>query len=102
VGKTCLALHAAQAQAEAFADGVTVVPLAGVTFGALVAATVAAALGVSFSDIGDLQAQLVSYLRPRQLLLVLDRGLRLISFCLAKWRFWKRSLPMPRGCSNAC
>ena len=48
------------------------VPLAGVTSGALVAAAVAAALGVSFSDTGDLQAQLVGYLRPRRLLLVLD------------------------------
>jgi transcriptional regulator with XRE-family HTH domain len=34
VGKTCLALHVAQAQAAAFADGVTVVQLAGVTLGA--------------------------------------------------------------------
>jgi predicted ATPase/tetratricopeptide (TPR) repeat protein len=72
VGKTRLALQVAQTQVDAFADRVTVVPLASVASGALVAATVATALGVSFSDTGDLQAQLVGYLRPRRLLLVLD------------------------------
>ena len=72
VGKTSLALQVAQAQADMFADGIAVVPFAGVASGALVGAAVAAALGMSVYDTGDLQAQLISYLRPRQLLLVLD------------------------------
>jgi transcriptional regulator with XRE-family HTH domain len=55
VGKTSLALHGAAAQADTFADGIAVAPLAGVTSAALVAATVATALGVSFSDTGDLR-----------------------------------------------
>jgi predicted ATPase/tetratricopeptide (TPR) repeat protein len=72
VGKTSLALQVAASHTEAFADGIAIVPLAGVASGALVASAVAAALGVSFSDAGDLQAQLVSYLRPRRILLLLD------------------------------
>jgi predicted ATPase/DNA-binding XRE family transcriptional regulator len=72
VGKTSLALQVAQAQADMFADGIAVVPFASVASGALVGAAVAAALGMSVYDTGDLQAQLISYLRPRRLLLVLD------------------------------
>jgi predicted ATPase/DNA-binding XRE family transcriptional regulator len=72
VGKTCLALHIAQAQAGAFADGVIVVPLASLAAGELVDTAVAAALGVSFSDTGDRQAQLIGYLRDRPILLLLD------------------------------
>src|SRR5215213_722000 len=68
VGKTSLALQVAAAQADTFADGVTVVPFAGVTSGA----AVGAALGMAVYDTGDLQAQLIGYLRPRRLLLVLD------------------------------
>jgi predicted ATPase/DNA-binding XRE family transcriptional regulator len=72
VGKTSLALQIAAAQADTFADGIAVVPFAGVVSGALVGAAVAAALGMAVYDTGDLQAQLVAYLRPRRLLLVLD------------------------------
>jgi predicted ATPase/transcriptional regulator with XRE-family HTH domain len=72
VGKTSLALQAAAAHAPAFVDGLAVVPLAGVAAGALVTTAVAAALGVSFTDTGDPLAQLVSYLRPRRLLLIFD------------------------------
>src|SRR3954449_12270275 len=72
VGKTSLALQVAAAQADTFADGIAVVPFAGVASGALVGAAVAAALGMAVYDTGDLQAQLIGYLRPRRLLLVLD------------------------------
>src|SRR3954451_16021990 len=45
VGKTSLAIHIAQAQADTFADGIAMVSLVGVASGALVGVAVATALG---------------------------------------------------------
>jgi predicted ATPase len=71
VGKSRLAVEVAGRLAPDYADGVRFVDLAAVPAAELVAAAIAASLGLSTSSsrlIGDLQA----YLRPRRLLLVLD------------------------------
>jgi hypothetical protein len=72
VGKTRLALEAAAALAPAFPDGLWYVPLAAVTDATLVAAAVAAAVGVP--DAGDrlLPARLAAALGDGRALLVLD------------------------------
>jgi predicted ATPase/DNA-binding SARP family transcriptional activator len=65
IGKTRLALELARLLHGELTDGAMVVPLASVADPALVASTIAQALGVSPSE-------LHSYLGPRSLLLVLD------------------------------
>lgn len=72
VGKTHLALVLGQDLAAAFADGVVWVDLAPLTDPTLVSVTVAAALEVSPSPDHSLATALASYLRSRQLLLLLD------------------------------
>ncbi len=76
-GKTRLALEAARAAAEhtqppLFPDGVGFVPLAGLTAAEQLVPAIAQALGFSFYSSETPRAQLLDYLRPRQLLLVLD------------------------------
>ena len=71
-GKTRLALHVAADLVEAYADGVWFVPLAPVASAALVAGTIAGALGIRESAAESIEATLRAYLRPRRLLLVLD------------------------------
>jgi predicted ATPase len=71
VGKTRLAVEAASRLAPAFPDGVRFVDLASVRAADLVPATIAAGLGLNTS--GDrLIGDVLSYLRARRLLLVLD------------------------------
>jgi predicted ATPase len=72
VGKTRLALQVAVLAAGEFADGVCFVELSHLRDPDLVVPTITNALG--FSDKGNrpLTEQLLAYLRPRQLLLVLD------------------------------
>jgi predicted ATPase len=71
VGKTRLAVEAAQRLGPGFADGVRFVELASVSSADLVAAAVATGLGLITT--GDkLITDLQSYLRARRLLLVLD------------------------------
>jgi len=72
VGKTRLGLEVAHRHLEAFADGVFFVPLAGVASPDLLAPSVAAAVGLSFSGAGDPKAQLLDFLREKELLLLLD------------------------------
>jgi predicted ATPase len=71
-GKTRLALEAARQLAPAFASGVAFVALAPVASPDLLAATIAAALGFRFSGTQDQETQLLDYLRPHHMLLVLD------------------------------
>jgi predicted ATPase len=71
VGKTRLAVEAAGRLAPRFADGVRFVELASVSAADLVAAAIAAGLGLNTSA-GQLLTDLESYLRARRLLLVLD------------------------------
>jgi predicted ATPase len=71
VGKSRLAVEAARRLGPGFADGVRFVELASVSSADLVAAAVATGLGLTTTG-GKLVADLESYLRARQLLLVLD------------------------------
>ncbi|HEY7031133.1 MAG TPA: tetratricopeptide repeat protein [Thermomicrobiales bacterium] len=72
VGKTRLALRASADLADVFADGVRFVPLAPIRAPDLVVASIAQALGLP--DVGGVQVEerLISFLRKRRLLLVLD------------------------------
>lgn len=70
VGKTRLSLQAAHRLLAAFEDGVFFVPLAAIYDPALVPAQIAQVLGIKES--GDLLQGLQTYLRDRQILLVLD------------------------------
>jgi predicted ATPase/class 3 adenylate cyclase len=71
VGKSRLAMEAAERLGPGFADGARFVELAAVPTADLVAAAVAAGLGLTTSA-GWLLADLQGYLRARRLLLVLD------------------------------
>ena len=71
VGKSRLMVEAARRLGPGFADGVRFVELAAVSAADLVAAAIAAGLGLSTSA-GQLITDLESYLRPRRLLLALD------------------------------
>ena len=71
VGKTRLMVEAARRLGPGFADGARFVELASVSAADLVAAAIAAGLGLNTSA-GRLTADLESYLRPRRLLLALD------------------------------
>ncbi len=71
VGKTRLAVEAARRLAPAFPDGVRFVDLAPIRAAGLLPAAIAAGLGLNTS--GDrLVSDVLSYLRARQVLLVLD------------------------------
>ncbi len=71
VGKSRLMVEAARRLGPGFAGGVRFVELAAVSAADLVAAAIAAVLGLSTSA-GQLITDLESYLRPRRLLLALD------------------------------
>ncbi len=72
VGKTRLALQAAADQRYAFPDGVWFVPLASIHSPGLLVSSIAQGLGVEIEKGQDPKAQLLNYLRPREILLVLD------------------------------
>jgi predicted ATPase/DNA-binding SARP family transcriptional activator/Tfp pilus assembly protein PilF len=72
VGKTRLALEVAATLSADFADGAVFVPLAGVDHEHLLADAIAAAIGVRFSGSADQLSQLLTALRDREILLVLD------------------------------
>ncbi|MCW5635784.1 MAG: winged helix-turn-helix domain-containing protein [Rubrivivax sp.] len=71
-GKTRLALRLAQRAGGAFADGAAWVDLAPLADARQLAAAVAQAVGCRLDDAADAQAALVPWLRPREVLLVLD------------------------------
>jgi predicted ATPase len=72
VGKTCLAIEAANAVAPAYTDGAVFVDLAPVGDPRLVAATIAQALDLRERGGGSARELLLDYLAERELLLVLD------------------------------
>ena len=72
VGKTRLALQAADEQRYDFPDGVWFVPLAPVRSPDLLAASIAQRLGVILEKGQDPKARLLAYLQLRETLLVLD------------------------------
>src|SRR5215468_10695432 len=71
IGKTRLAVEAAQRLEPGFRDGVRFADLSSVTAAGLMADAIAAALGVNTSG-RNLSRDVESYLRPRRLLLLLD------------------------------
>jgi predicted ATPase/Tfp pilus assembly protein PilF/DNA-binding XRE family transcriptional regulator len=81
VGKTSLALVVASAIQEQFTDGVVVVELATLVDEELVPRAIAAALGVQEQPNQSLLTTLVTTLRPRQRLLVLDNCEHLLEGC---------------------
>ena len=72
IGKTRLALQVTADAAEAFIDGIAFVSLAPIRDPARVLPTVAEVLGLRDMGARPVAERLVDYLRPRQLLLVLD------------------------------
>lgn len=72
IGKTRLALQAAAQALDAFPHGVYLVPLASVSSTEFLAPAIADALSLSFYGSADPQAQLLNYLREKEMLLVLD------------------------------
>ncbi|MEP7357856.1 MAG: LuxR C-terminal-related transcriptional regulator, partial [Anaerolineales bacterium] len=80
-GKTRLALEAAGGLLEAYSGGVWLVELAPLTEAWLVPGGVAAALGLPEVPGRAVTAVLLDYLRPKQLLLVLDNCEHLVQAC---------------------
>ncbi len=78
IGKTRLALELAQGLDESFADGVCFVPLAAATPKTMLL-TIAETLGLALDPKGASEAQLISFLRDRHLLLILDNFEQLVS-----------------------
>jgi predicted ATPase/DNA-binding SARP family transcriptional activator len=72
IGKTRLALEAAQQRLADFADGVYFVPLAPITADHLIAPAIAQALQPTLHWQIDPRAQLLEYMQDKQLLLVVD------------------------------
>jgi predicted ATPase/Tfp pilus assembly protein PilF len=72
VGKTRLALSAAERVAPRFPDGVVFVPLAGLPGPELLPQAIAEALNITPSRRNELQAELLDFLRCKKQLLVLD------------------------------
>jgi predicted ATPase len=72
MGKTRLALQAAEAELERFVDGVYFVSLASLLSTDALVPTIAEALSFSFYEGGTPRQQLLSYLRAKTMLLILD------------------------------
>jgi predicted ATPase len=83
-GKTRLGLQVAADLLDAYPDGVWLVELAPLADAALVPDAVAAAIGVRGGPAQPIQATLISYLRTRKLLVILDNCEHLIDAC-ARW-----------------
>ncbi|WLP88696.1 LuxR C-terminal-related transcriptional regulator [Gordonia sp. NB41Y] len=81
VGKSRFALRMARDLRRDFPDGAWLVELADLGEGTLLAQTVGAALGVR-SEMADATDNLITYLRDRRLLLILDNCEHLIDDCI--------------------
>lgn len=78
IGKTRLAIEAAQHIPDLFPDGIWFVPLAPLNSPALIVPTIADAVDFKFSDPTNHQAQLLRYLHQKRTLLVLDNAEHLL------------------------
>ena len=78
VGKTRLALAAAETMAPRFADGVVFVSLVGVSDATFVLSAIAEGLNLQIAPKSDQKAQVLAFLRNRSLLLILDNVEQLI------------------------
>ncbi|HSM59080.1 MAG TPA: protein kinase [Candidatus Sulfomarinibacteraceae bacterium] len=72
IGKSRLALAVAASVLDEFANGVYFVPLAPLTSAANIVSTVADRIGFQFFEAGNPQKQLVTSLRSKQMLLIMD------------------------------
>ncbi|MAT98262.1 MAG: hypothetical protein CL608_14050 [Anaerolineaceae bacterium] len=72
IGKTRLALEIAVAQRAAFQDGACFVSLASVGTPEVMTASLAEGLRIPLSGTADLQTQLLAYLQPKEMLLIVD------------------------------
>jgi predicted ATPase/DNA-binding CsgD family transcriptional regulator len=72
IGKTRLALEAAARAQASFRDGVYFIPLQSLGSAELLVYTIAEALGVGLYEETSPRGQLIQYLHPRKLLLILD------------------------------
>ena len=72
IGKTRLALQVAAGQVGAFADGVFFVPLANLNSPDLLVPAIADSVGFAFHGRAHPKAQLLNYLREKEMLLLLD------------------------------
>lgn len=72
IGKSRLALEAAREQVGVFTDGVFQISLVSVDNSEHLLTAIASAIGLSFSESGKQQTQLLDFLRQKYLLLVLD------------------------------
>lgn len=81
VGKTRLALEAAERAGRRFADGARVAALSGLATPALLPDAVAAALGLSGRCVFSGMDAVLQYLGPRKILLVLDTCEHLLDAC---------------------
>ena len=79
IGKTRLALQAAAEQIGYFLNGIFFVPLAAVTSTRFLAAAIAEAIGLTFSGEASPHVQLLTYVRDKEMLLVLDNFEHLLS-----------------------
>ena len=79
VGKTRVAVQVAADLVPQFTDGVAFIELSALKDPTLVVSAVARALGVFESGSGSVDKQLLEYLRPRQVLLVLDNVEQLVA-----------------------
>lgn len=78
IGKTRLAITTAENAREFFPDGVWFVPLAALYTPELLVPAIAEALHFKFQDPANPQGQLIRYLRPKQILLVMDNAEHLL------------------------
>lgn len=72
IGKTRLALEAAEAVRETFAEGTAFVSLQALSAEESIAPAIAVAVGCTLLGQGDVRDQVARYLRPARMLLVLD------------------------------
>jgi predicted ATPase/DNA-binding SARP family transcriptional activator len=79
IGKTRLALMAAEQQMDAFDDGVYFVPLAPLDHPDFMVSAIATTVGLTFNGSEEPRTQLLKYLRSKRLLLVMDNIEHLLS-----------------------
>jgi len=100
MGKTRLAIEAARAQAEAFADGVYFVSLASIDDPGFISSQIAEVLDLPFYvrdqrehwEYDTQIEQLLSHLKEKQLLLILDNAEHLLSTAFPSLPKWEKSV----------
>jgi predicted ATPase len=81
IGKTRLAIEVATHQMERFQDGVVFVDLGSISTPNQIVSVIGSSLNLSFSGQGDPREQLLTYLRKRHTLLLLDNFEHLLEGC---------------------